>query len=317
MDRAAAEEKKRKAALMEARKRPTSTPSEPLDPKRVKIESSTPSVAPATALASFDFTSLPASLITNLIVANLDAFTEAQLVSLVTTFCQSRNLNPPPSLASIANGSAAAALPPPPPQPVAPTIEERSTTPPTAPPPIKAEPVDPLQMDIDEGVLDFEPESIDAKVRILLFISRGGANCRRQVREPEAEEDQDQVLDIADIDLRLSEFKLPPTSTLREAERQAVVSGAISRVWDGAKELYDMGHGIASDSTQAGGNSAAEMWMLLLVRTITRVAEPPPELSDEDEVDEKTAVVKEDYYARQDKLRQILCDTIMSDFPSR
>lgn len=104
---------------------------------------------------------------------------------------------------------------------------------------------------------------------------------------------------------------------MRETERQAVISGAISRVWDGAKELYDMGHGIAPDSTQAGGNSAAEMWMLLLVRTITRVAKPPPELEEEEEVDEKSAVVKEDYYMRQDKLRQILCDSIMADFPSR
>ena len=185
MDRAAAEEKKRKAALLEARKRPTTTPSESLDPKRVKLESSTPTVPPATALASFDFTSLPASLITNLIVANLDAFTEAQLVSLVTTFCQSRNLNPPPSLSSIGNGSAIAA----PPQPAL-AVEERSTTPPAAPPSVKAEPVDPLQMDIDEGVIDFEPESIEAKViilplawaKVLIVVDRSENQKRRRTK---------------------------------------------------------------------------------------------------------------------------------------
>jgi symplekin len=77
-----------------------------------------------------------------------------------------------------------------------------------------------------------------------------------------------------------------------------------------------MGEGIAPESAQAGGNSAAEMWMLLLVRMITRVAEPPPDL-DDSMGDVSKDVVVLDFYLRQDQLRQTLCDYIMSDFPSR
>lgn len=54
--------------------------------------------------------------------------------------------------------------------------------------------------------------------------------------------------------------------------------------------------------------------MLLLVRMITRVAQPPVE--EDAEEDSKERIVL-DFYARQDQLRQKLCDYIMADFPSR
>lgn len=57
------------------------------------------------------------------------------------------------------------------------------------------------------------------------------------------------------------------------------------------------------------------MWMLLLVRMITRVAEPPKDLVGDTE-DSKDAIDL-DYYVRQDQLRQRLCDYIMADFPAR
>lgn len=65
------------------------------------------------------------------------------------------------------------------------------------------------------------------------------------------------------------------------------------------------------ESTQAGGHGTTEIWMLLLVRMITRVAEPPP--PEEDEMDG----TPHDFYVRQDQLRKTLCDYIMSDFPAR
>lgn len=60
--------------------------------------------------------------------------------------------------------------------------------------------------------------------------------------------------------------------------------------------------------------------MLLLVRMVTRVAEPPSEDIDDamgDDVKGEGQVAVHDFYARQDQLRQTLCDYIMSDFPSR
>lgn len=117
-------------------------------------------------------------------------------------------------------------------------------------------------------------------------------------------------------DLTLLEFNLPPPKDLSESDRKNLIHGSISRIWDGAEELRAMGESIAPESAQAGGNSAAEMWMLLLLRMITRVAEPPADL-DDSMGDASKEVVVQDFYLRQDQLRQTLCDYIMSDFPSR
>jgi symplekin len=56
--------------------------------------------------------------------------------------------------------------------------------------------------------------------------------------------------------------------------------------------------------------------MLLLVRMITRVAEPP---WNDDSMDDSNQcqVVEQDFFSRQDQLRQTLCDYVMADFPSR
>ena len=67
--------------------------------------------------------------------------------------------------------------------------------------------------------------------------------------------------------------------------------------------------------------SATEMWMLLIVRMVTRVAisQPNEDGIDEEEKKEqsKDDALESDFFVRQDKLRQTLCDYIMSDFPAR
>jgi symplekin len=184
MDKAAAEEKKRKA---DNRKRPSSGSNEPTDNKRIKLETAEPVPTPvpnnAAFLSAFDFTSLPAQLITNLIVANLEAFTEPQLIAMVNAYRQSRGLAMPADVTAV---SAKAA-----PAPTAPTIVAPKPAIPTGPrrmvqavessmtqiqqppaaatPPVKAEPVDPLQMDIDEEELEYEPERLNEEVRLLLL----------------------------------------------------------------------------------------------------------------------------------------------------
>lgn len=65
------------------------------------------------------------------------------------------------------------------------------------------------------------------------------------------------------------------------------------------------------------------MWMLLIVRMVTRVT-APPQLEEEKHMDDDTKTVEDDdaaleleFFARQDRLRQTLCDYIMSDFSAR
>ncbi|KIK09035.1 hypothetical protein K443DRAFT_672073 [Laccaria amethystina LaAM-08-1] len=319
MDKAAAEEKKRKAAAIENRKRPSSAPNEqPSDPKRAKLE---PEPQPTTSfLATFDFTSLPAPLIADLIVANLEAFTEPALIALVQAYRQKNALgSSTPPIAPIPVAAKSAALATTPghtPSPTIPTgprraahnIVEKPATPVSQPvistPFVKEEPVDPLQMDIDEEEMEYEPSKLNEELS-------GGTSL---------EEGDALITDITSdaLNLQLVDFKLPPPKELPEDDRINLIASAITRIWDSAEELKTMGEAIPADSPQAGGNSAAEMWMLLLVRMITRVAEPPRTLGGDDAMDGSgNEMVVHDFYARQDQLRQTLCDYIMTDFPSR
>ena len=123
-------------------------------------------------------------------------------------------------------------------------------------------------------------------------------------------------LDPGMIGFQHVDFTLPSPKNLTEKERLSLISTSITRIWNGAEELRVSGSGVLPESEQAGGNSASEMWMLLLVRMITRVAEPPwnDEFMDDSN---QSQVVEQDFFSRQDQLRQTLCDYIMADFPSR
>lgn len=182
------EEKQRK---ME-RKRPPSAASSPdaPDAKRVKLEPQ--SSESAAFLASFDFTTLPASLVTDLIVANLAAYSEAAFVDMIAAYRQ-RGSAPPSAPAAKestpqpVNGHSAPSTSarPPPDAPAAmrarppsssvtpaPAEDRESSAPrsmsqsPPGTPLMKAEeePVDPLKMDIDEEEIEYEPDKLNLEV---------------------------------------------------------------------------------------------------------------------------------------------------------
>lgn len=165
MELAVAEEKKRKAAvaagIIEPRKRPNAE-SDRVDVKRVKLETtSSPAAPPNSSVYSFDFSTLPATLITDLIVANLEAFTEPTLIALVQAYRQRM-------------GIASSSVPTPAAPEPAPAVEDlaRPQTPPptSAPvPPVQEEPVDPLQMDIDQDELEYEPDQLNEEVMPFLY----------------------------------------------------------------------------------------------------------------------------------------------------
>lgn len=341
MDKAATEEKKRKAAALtgvaDNRKRPSSAPGEPAtESKRPKLDSEGIPSTSASLLSSFDFTSLPAPLITDLIVANLEAFSEPTLIALVQAYRQSHGLIPSISettpVAAVtatsqplsqAAPSSSTAIPPTGPRRAAvAALTERFSTPPQLPASetVKDEPVDPLQMDIDQDELEYEPERLNETVRaeilFLLFFFSYLAISQLSGDAPMADDDIAMGgLDQEAINIQLVDFKLPSPIELSEGDRLSLIGSSISRIWTGSEELKAMGESIPVDSAQAGGNSATEMWMLLLVRMITRVAEPP--MDSDDELGENVGDIVHDFYTRQDQLRQTLCDYIMADFPSR
>ncbi|KAH7914854.1 Symplekin tight junction protein C terminal-domain-containing protein [Hygrophoropsis aurantiaca] len=302
MERASADEKARKAAAAAAateatKRRPSSAPADqPSDSKRQKTEPDNTANASAAFLADFDFTLLPVALITELIVANLQAFTEPALLDLVRAYRQSRApttalpMNPPEST----------------PQPAldAPSAEPRqiSKSKSVEPPPhVKPEPAaDPLQMDIDEEEMEYEPDRLN--------IELSGETAAVEEGMPAA--DAPELL----LSLELIDFKLPSPKDLSEAERQVLLRGSVTRIWDGAEELRT-----GAEDSSSSSASPTDMWMLLIVRMITRVTDPKAGEMDHDETaksptEDETAL---DFYSRQDKLRQTLCDYIMGDFPAR
>jgi len=126
-------------------------------------------------------------------------------------------------------------------------------------------------------------------------------------------------IDPAIINLQLIDFKLPPPNELTEDERMRLIGSSVKRIWGEAEDFKTNVESIPADSVQAGGHAATEMWMLLIVRMVTRVAEAPSISVGGDDTMENLAQsgTVDDFYARQDQLRQVLCDYIMADFPAR
>ncbi|KAH9983897.1 Symplekin tight junction protein C terminal-domain-containing protein [Russula compacta] len=323
MEQAAADERTRRAmatqAQVDSRKRPPSStaPGEE-DAKRQKVEVD-PNADATALLASFDFTTLPIALIAELIVANLQAFSEETFQARINAYRQPALASvaapapvpagaPPVSAAALETAVAlenAVSMKMPPTMPAADRARERVTV--QAPSAqveetssssrVKEEPVDPLQMDLDEDI-EYEPDRLNLEL------------------EPMQEDDE--TLATAELDankLLPLKFQVPTPSVLGELERVATVKSVATRIWQSSGDL--------AVGPQAGGR---DMWMLLLVRMITRVVDP------EDGKDKLQGAVNKitgsdadvemndetlELYERQDRLRRTLCDYIMADFSGR
>lgn len=181
MDKALREEKERKAAVRAGLKRPASA-LEPSDVKRLKTEHgvATPSSS-QNSTSSIDFNNVPPGLLATLIVANLHAFSEPALQGLVQAY-----------RLKVAQGVAPGAHAPTPtsstpvPGPSTQATPARSTPEPARE--VKAEPIDPLQMDMDDDEMEYEPDRLNNEVCISLFIpSRSSAdkpNSSRPMAKP-------------------------------------------------------------------------------------------------------------------------------------
>lgn len=109
--------------------------------------------------------------------------------------------------------------------------------------------------------------------------------------------------------LQLIDFKLPPPKEFSEEDRDVLIRESVTRIWSGAEELK------FTDQ-----DSGTDMWMLLVVRLVTRVVEPPVDEEEAQKKEEEEApggVVDLNFYSHQDRLRQTLCDYVVQDFQSR
>lgn len=202
MEQAAADEKARKAAEASRKRQTAATPvAEAPDSKRPKLEHDAtayehlkvPISSSSDAAPVFEFSALPASLVTDLIVANLQAFTENALIGLVQAYRHkksspaavpglptsatpppvgpSRPVAPPAAATAAATDQASATPPPAVPRapPSAPRADrerkQKSATPPPPPVAVKQEePLDPLKMDIDDEEMEYEPDRLNLEV---------------------------------------------------------------------------------------------------------------------------------------------------------
>lgn len=123
------------------------------------------------------------------------------------------------------------------------------------------------------------------------------------------------VAELDDDQLMPLDFQVPPPPVLSETERAAAVKSAATRIWQSSGDLAIGPH-----------NGGRDMWMLLLVRMITRVvdtedgrgkarAEGEGNKGSDADVDMDEEMLE--LYSRQDRLRKVLCDYIMADFSRR
>lgn len=121
-------------------------------------------------------------------------------------------------------------------------------------------------------------------------------------------------IDAIDLDeaLRFVEFKLPPPKELTDSDMRAMQKSSMTRIWESSKDLV-----VSSDVT-AGPlqeSRSQDLWMLLLVRMLTRSS--PGKVEEEEPVEEKEELMEVDNLPRHERVRHILFDYIMSNFPAR
>lgn len=111
--------------------------------------------------------------------------------------------------------------------------------------------------------------------------------------------------------LQVIDLKLPPPKEFSEEDRDLMIRESVTRIWTCGSEF-------------AEGASSADLWMLLMVRLVTRLVEPPldeaaveAEKEKLDGQEGKGVLVDVNFYGRQDRMRQTLCNYVMEDFHSR
>ena len=113
---------------------------------------------------------------------------------------------------------------------------------------------------------------------------------------------------------QLADFQIPPPREVSELERGGLVRSSMARIWDTGGEFTVVNEAGPIGNQPGQGAHPQDLWMLLLVRMITR-AVPEGRSDEEDQTEPSNDTI--DTLSREDRIRQVLFDYIMSDFPSR
>ena len=117
--------------------------------------------------------------------------------------------------------------------------------------------------------------------------------------------------DERDIPLALINFQLPPPRALSEDERGSALISVVTRIQNGAEESKTV-----NDVPGQKGLPASDMWMLLLVRMVTRAPVSDDNLDGEEDAGKKEEARRTED-CRNDETRRTLCNYVLGDFPSR
>ncbi|CAE7219618.1 unnamed protein product [Rhizoctonia solani] len=299
METAAQEARRKRALEAEANEAAKRTKLE-APPVATPPSAPTPVEPPISTFANFDFSTLPLPLVVDILIANLTVLSDERLASAIAarrTFLGIAAAPTPAPVPLHVQPDGPPLVAPTPQLPVsASQLESQSQAqtpaqPPEPEPIVKEEPLDPLKMDIDDDDLEYEPEKLNVA-------------AQAQVEAEEAEEVQ-----LAPLDP--SAFSLPAPKDLSDTARNGLVKSSVSRIWDAGEEA--LGREVKAGGSEAVGLPPEEMWMLLVVRMISRGAGAGRVKAESE--DDRALV--HNLAFREDGMRQMLLDYLLADFSGR
>ena len=121
--------------------------------------------------------------------------------------------------------------------------------------------------------------------------------------------DAAEVFDLEEA-LKFVEFKLPPPRELSVTDVDSTRKSSMTRIWNSSKDVVVSTDMVAGSLQEA---RSQELPMLLLVRMITRTTREQPEEKEEG----KGEPMEVDDPPRDERLRHVLFDYILTNFPAR
>ena len=125
--------------------------------------------------------------------------------------------------------------------------------------------------------------------------------------------DENELIDL-DEPLQLANFRLPPPREFLTSEKESIMKSSMSRIWN-TNGLLGNSTAAFSDQQVGQGASSEDLWMLLLVRMITRAS--PGEGAGGVDEGEKLESMQVGGVSVKERIRQIVFDYVLTDFPGR
>lgn len=249
------------------------------DLKRLKVshDNATPALRPFRAvdpaiLRNFDFSTVPSRILAQIVIESLKLIEDEQFDAAVQKWRTS-------TAKGLGVQEAAKAESP----PLAEEIE------------IKAEPIDPLIMDLEDEEAPMEASTQEAN-----------------------------QLESVTPETHVSTFKLPRPRKMSEKQKVALVNSCLQRVQQRGEMLSPPSSNVVP--LQERGKPTPEMWSLLLIRMITRGAYSQPEEDEEEEQDESEKMgdgkaveksTKGSALEAEYRMRRMLFNYIVAEFKAR